>query len=263
MQPALRMFSICHMDGAFTRQNGWIEPIAIGDLARTARHMPLRDDIGAASIAHLHPYFSELTAHYWVWKNIEKVPFVGFCHYKRYFNFIENPQIHQPQLLVPNSEQMFQHLGQDSQKSAALNQMMLTDVIASRSYCLPETIEQQFCSNHQTQVWIEFVKTVKDVSPAWLSNYLPWFGVSREFRFYPIFITRWEVFDEFCHLLFSVLFELFRKIGPLQGPDDARFHPKRYPAFLSERFMMLYFQAKGLRVSGTQIFNIDQNQSIQ
>ncbi len=83
------------------------------------------------------------------------------------------------------------------------------------------------------------------------------FELSREFQVVPIFIVRWEIFEEFCSLLFDVLFVVFKNIGPLAYVEGARFQPRRYPAFLAERFLMLYFHAKGLRLYGTQILMLE------
>jgi hypothetical protein len=77
--------------------------------------------------------------------------------------------------------------------------------------------------------------------------------VAHEIRWFPIFITRREIFEEYCTLLFDVLFLVFQRIGTLAMEEGARFQPTRYPAFLAERFLMLYFHAKGLRVYGAQL----------
>lgn len=41
------------------------------------------DDTGD-NISEKNPYFSEMTAQYWAWKNIHDVEYIGFCHYRRY-----------------------------------------------------------------------------------------------------------------------------------------------------------------------------------
>ena len=35
--------------------------------------------------------YCELTAQYWAWKNIHDVEFIGFCHYRRFFNISITP----------------------------------------------------------------------------------------------------------------------------------------------------------------------------
>lgn len=253
----LKMFSIGYKEVPYTLPPGWIEPFAVGELALTATNCPYRDNDGE-NIAGLNSSFGELTAHYWVWKNLKEVPYVGFCHYRRYFNFIEYPQIAFPKLLASPSSEIMQFLNQDAQKTMALRILESTDVIATRQYCLPQTIRDQFCESHPPYIWDEFIRAISKVSPPWLSKYLPWFDVSREFRFYPVFITRWEIFDEFCTLLFDVLFSVFENIGTLRSEDEARFRLERYPAYLSERFMMLYFHAKGLRIHGAQLIALEE-----
>ena len=42
------------------------------------------DDTGD-NISSKNPMFCELTAQYWAWKNLESVEYIGFCHYRRYF----------------------------------------------------------------------------------------------------------------------------------------------------------------------------------
>jgi hypothetical protein len=59
-------------------------------------------------------------------------------------------------------------------------------------------------------------------------------------------------------LLFDVLFLVFANIGELEKKEGVRFQQSRYPAYLSERFMMLYFHAKGLRIHGAQLFALEQ-----
>lgn len=253
----LKVFSIGYKETPYQLPSGWLTPFSNGPLALINVADPYRDAGQGDSIAHLNDCFSELTAHYWVWKNVKDVGQIGFCHHRRYFNFIELEQIAQPKLLADPSPELLTFLNQPAQAQQAQKILETSDVIASRMYCLPETISSQFCQAHGADIWSVFVQTVQDIAPEWLSRYLPWFDVSHEFRFYPVFIMPWAVFDEFCSLMFPVLFEVHRRIGPKTDGPGVRFPLKRYPAYLSERFMMLYFQAKGLRLYGAQLIVLE------
>ena len=249
-----RMFSVAHKVSPYPAPSGWIEPFAIGDLARAEPAAPWRDNAGSDTIAHLHPSFSELTAHYWVWKNLPDATHIGFCHYRRCFNFLDHPQIHLPKLRCDPTADLLQFVSQEAQRTRALQLLAVNDVISTRSYVLPETVRAQFCANHPPYLWDAFLDAVRAHAPAWLAAYLPWFDLSNEFRFYPLYICRRDIFEEFCTLLFGVLFPLYESIGPIADQPGLRYQANRYPAFLAERFMMLYFHARGLRVHGAQLF---------
>ena len=42
------------------------------------------DDTGG-NISLKNPQYCEMTAHYWIWKNVHDTEYVGVCHYRRFF----------------------------------------------------------------------------------------------------------------------------------------------------------------------------------
>lgn len=48
----------------------------------------LHDDMGE-NISEKNPMYCEMTTQYWAWKNIHDAEYVGFAHYRRYFNFTD------------------------------------------------------------------------------------------------------------------------------------------------------------------------------
>lgn len=59
-------------------------PIQVGKAVSKVDLGILGDDMGD-NISSLNPYYCELTAQYWAWKNLHDVEYIGLCHYRRYF----------------------------------------------------------------------------------------------------------------------------------------------------------------------------------
>ncbi|NLY01566.1 MAG: DUF4422 domain-containing protein [Rhodopirellula sp.] len=61
------------------------QPIQVGKAIHSIDLGILSDDTGD-NISRKNRWYSELTAHYWAWKNVTELDYVGFCHYRRYFS---------------------------------------------------------------------------------------------------------------------------------------------------------------------------------
>lgn len=249
------MFSVAYKKIEYETPGGWIDLFATGALTQGGVHA-FQDRTGD-HIAELNSSFGELTAHYWVLKNMNPTEYVGFCHYRRYFNLLPNPQFALPKLFAEPSDFILNYLGADAQREQAERLLKTYDIITTRQYVLDQTISQQFCSNHATKIWELFIDRIRKVAPDWIINALEFFDVSHEFRFYPIYITRWDIFSEFTTLLFDIILPLWNQIGDIPDTEGARFQLKRYPAYLAERFFMLYLFARRLRVYGAQLITLE------
>ncbi len=47
------------------------------------------DNIGD-NISKYNPYMNEMTMFFWLYKNYQIKDYIGFCHYRRYFSFLDN-----------------------------------------------------------------------------------------------------------------------------------------------------------------------------
>ena len=68
-------------------QDSIYTPIHVGkSLSRFKEEMKniIGDDTGD-NISTKNPYYCELTAIYWAWKNLPNTRIKGLCHYRRYF----------------------------------------------------------------------------------------------------------------------------------------------------------------------------------
>ncbi len=198
----LRMFSIAYKSVDYFLPNySWIEPFAVGPLALVQNDW-ISDNGSGESIAHLNNSFGELTAQYWAWKNVKDVDFIGFCHYRRYFNFLNATNSTHPKLLADPIPDIMSYIASEDQRNAALKILDQSDVISTRSYILSNSIGEQFREGHGAEIWDVYIHALEETSPNWLRAYVPWYELSNEARFYPIYIMSWGEFDRFCGLLF-------------------------------------------------------------
>ena len=67
--------------------------------------------------------YCELTTQYWAWKNVD-AEYIGFCHYRRYFDFSETP--HEENIY---GEVMDDYIDVAAQCKYALDDASVRDVI--------------------------------------------------------------------------------------------------------------------------------------
>ena len=89
----IKIFVACHKPYNVLHNNIYI-PIHVGrTISKFKDEMAdmIGDDTGE-NISERNPYYSEMTAQYWAWKNVKNTEYIGFCHYRRFFEktFTEN-----------------------------------------------------------------------------------------------------------------------------------------------------------------------------
>lgn len=80
------MFIVSHKPFEMPK-NKFLVPIHVGrSVSRFKVEMAdmIGDDTGE-NISSRNQHYCEMTAHYWVWKNVHDIDYVGLCHYRRYF----------------------------------------------------------------------------------------------------------------------------------------------------------------------------------
>lgn len=75
----------CHKQAELPHDANFM-PIHVGkELSKQA--LDMTGDNSGDNISKLNPFFCELTAQYWAWKNLSGVDIIGLCHYRRFFKF--------------------------------------------------------------------------------------------------------------------------------------------------------------------------------
>lgn len=79
----LKILVACHK-AVEVFENDVYVPIHVGKALHPNLELGFISDNIGDNISMKNPFYSELTAQYWAWKNLD-TEYVGLCHYRRYF----------------------------------------------------------------------------------------------------------------------------------------------------------------------------------
>lgn len=199
----------------------------------------LYDDIGI-NISEKNPYYCELTAQYWAWKNTQS-DFIGFLHHRRYFSFEENKicdLTHKRKVRpysifhVPNDETLCRiHFS-----AANLERMTEQyDIIAPTAENIHETIIQQYnrCEKPKTDEMTTIQKLIMEHYPQYCQAAQDYLNGKNAY-FCNMFIMRRDLFEDYC----TWLFELLERMDGLRSENERCL---RDDGKIAERLFGIYF----------------------
>lgn len=218
-------------------------PIQVGaSLAKEKMQGMLHDDEGE-NISQLNPYYCELTAQYWAWKNLD-ADYYGFFHYRRYFSF------HQ----VQDTYDCWGNLVADFIDNSivekyGLDEETIQSVVEKYDVVLPEykdirkmpnmgsNLREQYLGSgylHQSDLellekilanqcpeYLPYAKKYFEGHYTWLNN---------------MFIMRRDIFCSYCEWLFAILKEYMDRADM----SDYSVEALRTPGHLAERLLNIY-----------------------
>ena len=181
----------------------------------------LKDDTGD-NISEKNIYYSELTGHYWVWKNVTDVPYVGCCHYRRY--------------LMNDRDRLFT-------ESELLELFKSYDIITTKRVHLNNSYRYGFSANHNGAVLDMTGEVIRDLYPSDYDNFISMVNDNYT-HFSNMLIASKEIFDDYCSWLFSIFSEVENRVN--LDTDEDSYH-KRVLGFISEFLLGVYIKGRGLR----------------
>ena len=238
MDADIKIFQAFHKPFVTPRHTNWITPITVGSFID---HTFLSDQINE-SISSLNPFYCELTALYWIWKNSNN-SYVGLYHYRRYLSFLphETTAKHINAFSVTPSEHNIQYLSSDSQLDALNLKLKFFEIIIPRRFpCFP-SVSEDYLAQHEKEPWLAFLEEVKLYFPFSTPPEI-YFSIVDRSPLCNVFATRKSIFDSYCADLFTVLDRVFQKVGPKFSEANSN----RYPGFLAERFLGYWIYIKRL-----------------
>ena len=197
------------------------------------------DDEGD-NISSKNPHFCELTCHYWAWKNLKNVDIVGLNHYRRFFDFTKKwPQFSADKRFI--STEVF--LNQDCQFPDIEKILKKYDIILpiARHWRVSNT--QQYSDYHIAKDWEMLRQIIKDRSPQYITAFEKTMDHSNKAVGYNMFITHWKHFNAYSEWLFDILFEVERRVPPIDDPVQSRIY-----GYMSERLINVFCDMYNLRI---------------
>lgn len=198
------------------------------------------DDEGE-NISAKNPHFCELTCHYWAWKNLKNVDIVGLNHYRRYFDFQKKwPHFSADKRFVSAQDFLSQeYIFPDLEELLQEYDIILP---IARHWRVSNT--QQYGEYHIAKDWEMLRQIIKERSPQYIPAFEKTMDHSNKSVGYNMFITHWKHFDAYSNWLFDILFEVERRVPPIDDPIQSRIY-----GYMSERLINVFCEHHQLRVN--------------
>lgn len=191
------------------------------------------------NISRLNGFYCELSGIYWVWKNWELKDYVGFCHYRRYFEFMDD---------VPNMD------NEDC------------DVIILEPIKLDYSMRDAYSNWHN----VDDLDLIIDIAKYEYGVYHNETLSTNLFNARNMFIMSKDLFNEYCEFLFGVLTEYCKRkniksmvdvycqvlSNPKYGHRYKYKHQARIGGFLAERLMQTWVSWKQLKIKMVKCIEI-------
>jgi len=192
------------------------------------------------NISAKNPNFCELTCHYWAWKNLKHVDIVGLNHYRRYFDFQLNwPQFSADKHFVKTDS--FLSLPYQFPDLEKLLQEYDIILPIARHWRVSNT--QQYADYHIAKDWEMLRQIIKERSPQYIPAFERTMDRSNKSVGYNMFITHWKHFNAYSEWLFDILFEVERRVPPIDDPVQSRIY-----GYMSERLINVFCEHYHLRI---------------
>jgi len=197
-------------------------------------------DSEGENISLKNPHFCELTCHYWAWKNLKGVDIIGLNHYRRFFDFQRKwPQFSADKRFVETKTFLEQdYYFPDLEKLLSKYDIILP---VARHWRVSNT--QQYAEYHIAKDWEMLRQIIKERSPQYIPAFEKTMDHSNKAVGYNMFITHWKHFEAYSEWLFDILFEVERRVPPIDDPVQSRIY-----GYMSERLINVFCEHHQLRI---------------
>ena len=209
------------------------------------------DDTGE-NISNKNLNYCELTALYWAWKNLKDVDYIGLCHYRRFLDFrfsrfrvrhkysIQFQELESLGTALPDISSFFKKY----------------DIVLPRPAIFIRNLRDEYYMYHIKEDFDILREVVTEMTPDYRNAFEKVMDHNNKLISYNMFLTKKEIFDDYCSWVFPILFEVEKRIKISAYPYQARVF-----GFMGERLFNIYCYHHKLKVkSCPMLFVYDQKQ---
>ncbi|PLR29147.1 DUF4422 domain-containing protein, partial [Chimaeribacter arupi] len=230
-----------HKPSAFLNSS-IIKPIHVGK-ARSFNDICCDGDNTGDNISLKNPFYCELTAHYWVWKNAKPTDYVGFMHYRRHFNFSSDQNKSEDNWGMVNCEE----INPDYESEFGLNEESIlkclenVDIIVPKKWSVKSAGSKNNYHHYKTSnhLHIRDYQSAIDVLLKFHPEYysaVKLFNDSTDGYYTNMYVMNQELFKEYSTWLFTILDELEHEISF----DNYNAQEQRVIGHISERLFNIF-----------------------
>lgn len=204
-------------------------PILLGSALRNEDWGYQRDDEGD-NISVKQPNYSEITALYWGWKNLN-AEYMGICHYRRYF-----------------AEPLHKHSMRKRKKIIFHKKdyeriLQKYDIILSENWNIyPLTVREQYERAHNKRDLDMVENIIREQKPQYIDAFTHTME-QYELHACNLFVAKKDLINQYCEWLFPILFELEKRID-ISDYDE---YQARVCGYLAERLFNVWLNSMNLR----------------
>ena len=222
----MKIFVAAHKPGSMIMSE--YTPIHVGRIVSQYK-VEMADVIGddtGENISYKNPSYCEMTAHYWIWKNVKDTEYVGLCHYRRYF-------------------------GIDVTKENINRLMQNVDVILVEPSYYVDSVYSYFAKFIGAENMTILSLVMKKLYPDYFETLEK---VCDGIKFHPfnMLICRKSLFDQYCEWMFSILEECEKYIMPAPYTNA-----NRTLAYIAEMLTGVYFIHRQMRIKSVPYYKVD------
>lgn len=164
----------------------------IGVGKRINYRFPIYDDsFGVDNISHKNPYYSELTAHYWIWKH-STYEIIGVMHYRRWF-------------VKENRNRLYN-------KKFFINNVDDNTVIMGKPLAFNISIYNHYALYRDTSELDLTYKIIEEIFPDYKYTFKKIMDGNSMHACNMLICTK-KTFGNYCFFLFTILSQLEQKFG--------------------------------------------------
>lgn len=215
-----KIFSVTHKSNVPALPGGY-DYISVGS-ARVGEYSDSTGD----NIGHLNPFFCELTAIYWIWKNyrVDDDAMIGLTHYRRFFTSEKTLDILLKRYLTC------------SEAKSLLNEY---DLILPQQTLIADGMYQHYKGSHQISDFDLMMKILVEECGLDQKSLEKFVFQSKKMFLFNMFITKKMVLKSYCEWAFPILFKIF-EMNDMSSRDA---YQQRAIGFLAERLFNIWIWA--------------------